>query len=574
MPSRSAHQKTSSQRFRKTRTVFALSLLLSMLLVLLSACGGDPKYQSQATQNKQAFEKELQHAHDIGVPDSYLTKINKQKDELGQTPAPVNFLGLNAPAVDQYYNNLATRYKQLTIQTQGVVPVATQQLQNQASKDLENWQRLLGQQNSKGLPVDTLKANYTASQAKLKTAKLPKDYNAIIAEANTGMKTLNMLGDTAEKLNSFKETIDLMADGKLDVTTYQQKYQTNKDAMGKAASPQDLQKINQQIDADYQQAATQFKEAIPMITQSKIKDLETRLDKLKQNKVETSNYQKELDELKSMQQNTKSVEQYNTFAKKASTLQNAMKFDLLKVDTKLLLNQYYNDVESYGKKETYHDPNDGQTYPLNFGYQQHGLGEDLERLYNEATTYEAMQNAYTEISNAIFHQQMSYEDFKDSTPFDKPHNADLKLMERYKVQNDVVIVVSFSQQALRVYQNGKVIYAVHITSGRPELPAVPGFWKPLLRDTNMVFKSPFPKGSPYWYEDTPINYGILYRDGGYFLHDSPWRLDYGPGTQFPHTDSGGAASASSGTHGCVNMPTEQMRWIYEHTDYNTPIIMY
>nr|BBH90017.1 hypothetical protein KTC_47680 [Thermosporothrix sp. COM3] len=570
----SASHRNQSSLVRTTRSVLTLLLLISALSVLLTACGSDSHYRAQAEQNKQAFEKELQHASDIGVPDTYLKSIQKQKDALNNTFAPLTLFSLNGQAVDQYYNNLATRYKQLTLQTQGVVPVATQQLQNQASKDLESWQRLLGQQNSKGLPVDTLKANYTASQEKLKTAKLPKDYNAIIAEANTGMKTLNMLGDTAEKLNSFKETIDLMADGKLDVTTYQQKYQTNKDAMGKAASPQDLQKINQQIDADYQQAATQFKSSIPIITQAKIKDLETRLDKLKQNKVETSSYQSQFDALKSMQQTTKTVDEYNAFAKKASALQDAMKFDLLKVDTKLLLDQYHREVEEYGKKYTYFNAPDGQTYALNFEYEQRGLGEDLDKAYNNATTYEEMQQAYTDISNGIFHQRMLGEDYSDKTPYNQPHETDRKLLERYKLQNDLVIVVSFVEQALRIYQNGKVIYAIPIVSGRTELPAVPGIWKPLLRDTNMVFKSPFPKGSPYWYEDTPINYGILYHDGGYFLHDSPWRLDYGPGKQFPHTDSGGAASASSGTHGCINMPTEQMRWIYEHTDYNTPIIMY
>ena len=45
---------------------------------------------------------------------------------------------------------------------------------------------------------------------------------------------------------------------------------------------------------------------------------------------------------------------------------------------------------------------------------------------------------------------------------------------------------------------------------------------------------------------------MLYDDGGYFIHDAPWRTVYGPG-----------ANVTSGTHGCVNVPLSTTALLYE-----------
>jgi lipoprotein-anchoring transpeptidase ErfK/SrfK len=107
------------------------------------------------------------------------------------------------------------------------------------------------------------------------------------------------------------------------------------------------------------------------------------------------------------------------------------------------------------------------------------------------------------------------------------------------------------------------------------MPSLPGVWPTLDRKSPTIFKSPDPPGSPFWYPDTPINYAILYHWGGYNVHDAWWRADYGPGTQFPHTDSGGDQTfAGNGSHGCINMQEDQAAWVYNHTDWNTTIMVY
>jgi lipoprotein-anchoring transpeptidase ErfK/SrfK len=128
---------------------------------------------------------------------------------------------------------------------------------------------------------------------------------------------------------------------------------------------------------------------------------------------------------------------------------------------------------------------------------------------------------------------------------------------------------------MRVYQNGKLIRAFHVTTGRVELPSVPGVWPVLDRESPTIFRSSEPRSSPYWYPDTPINYAILYHQGGYFVHDSWWRANYGVGTNFPHYDTGGDETfAGNGSHGCINLPEDQAAWVYNHTDWNTLIVVY
>ena len=128
---------------------------------------------------------------------------------------------------------------------------------------------------------------------------------------------------------------------------------------------------------------------------------------------------------------------------------------------------------------------------------------------------------------------------------------------------------------MRLYQNGKLVKSFLVTTGRVELPSLPGDWTVQNRQSPTVFKATEPKGSPYWYPDTPINYAILYHWGGYFVHDAWWRVNFGPGTQFPHYDVGGdEAFAGNGSHGCVNVQEQQAAWVYSHTDWNTQIVIY
>ena len=83
--------------------------------------------------------------------------------------------------------------------------------------------------------------------------------------------------------------------------------------------------------------------------------------------------------------------------------------------------------------------------------------------------------------------------------------------------------------------------------------------------------SPWPPGSPNYYEPTYINYALLFKTGGYFLHDAWWHVKFGPGGNVPHQLSDG--SWETGSHGCVGMPIPDARRLYDWTPIGTPVII-
>jgi lipoprotein-anchoring transpeptidase ErfK/SrfK len=90
----------------------------------------------------------------------------------------------------------------------------------------------------------------------------------------------------------------------------------------------------------------------------------------------------------------------------------------------------------------------------------------------------------------------------------------------------------------------------------------------------VIFKADVPPSDPSWYPNTPINYAMQYHSDGYYIHDSWWRVEYGPYTQFPHQDVTGDTGADLGTHGCVNMAKADAQWVYNFATLFTAIIIY
>ena len=125
-----------------------------------------------------------------------------------------------------------------------------------------------------------------------------------------------------------------------------------------------------------------------------------------------------------------------------------------------------------------------------------------------------------------------------------------------------VIVVSLATQSLTAYENNKVVATTVVATGRPALPTLTGTFHIKAKYTPYQFISPWPKSSPYWYASAWVKYAMLYEDGGYFIHDAPWRTVYGPG-----------ADLTNGTHGCVNVPLSTMSFLYKWASVGTTVIV-
>lgn len=124
--------------------------------------------------------------------------------------------------------------------------------------------------------------------------------------------------------------------------------------------------------------------------------------------------------------------------------------------------------------------------------------------------------------------------------------------------NGSYIEVSLDQQHLWLYKNGALVTETDIVSGLP----VDG------RETHrgawpIAYKaSPFTLSSDVYGYDTKVNYWMpfVYGQG---LHDASWQTAFG-----------GEVYKTKGSHGCVNLPPDQAKIIYETIDKGYPILLY
>jgi hypothetical protein len=241
----------------------------------------------------------------------------------------------------------------------------------------------------------------------------------------------------------------------------------------------------------------------------------------------------------------------------------------------MAVQQFQREVVKWGQAHLYSDSYDGKKYTYDSGYAQQGIGVFLSNDLADAQTTADYEAVIGEAQNDLFDLQMLEADYNDHTPYNMVHKTDKMLLDRYNLEGKSVLVVSLAEQVLRVYRQGKLVGAFYVTTGRPERPSLPGVWPVLDRESPIVFVSSDPPGSPFWFPNTPISYAINYHEGGFFFHDASWRVNFGPGTQFPHQDASGNTPYNfDGSHGCINLTTADAAWVYMNTSWSTEVLIY
>ncbi|MEO6891491.1 MAG: L,D-transpeptidase [Ktedonobacteraceae bacterium] len=251
-----------------------------------------------------------------------------------------------------------------------------------------------------------------------------------------------------------------------------------------------------------------------------------------------------------------------------------IKIPATKAEAQGLQQQLQQKATDWGKQHTYHDTSNNTTYPLGYEYGSGGIGGWVQGELSSAQTIADYQWSIDELYKSLTNFQAMTDNFGDKTPYNQPHKTDLQLLQHYGDMDRRVVVVSLEEQAMRVYDHGKLVKAFLVTTGRPDKPSLPGAWWVEGKKSPTVFKAGVPKSSPYYYPDTPIHYAMQYHSNGYFLHDSWWRVTYGPGTNYPHQDASGDPFSSQGSHGCVNISLANAAWLYNFVVVYTPVLMY
>ncbi len=545
-----------------------------LLMLLLSACNGDPQTRQQTDQGRAELATAIVHAQSIGVPPAMLSPIIAQQAQLQQTKAPLTLFS-DQPATD-YYHNIAQRYNMLTIQVKGLEAQATQQLDYKANLDLQTFGSLLSQRQTQGFTATKTFANQLKQEQNLMSqAQYPKNYAQISSTAENAIQALRLMGPAYTQLQSFQQVIQQLNASHLDTTALKQQSNNDVQLFRNATTPQDFSHLLDQINAQIQETTALSTQAIPYVGAAKLKQFSIDIDKMKQYGQDTGTYQKRLNADKSALAQARSLSDFLKLSSQIDSDVASIQLPLLQGQANYLLKQFHQQVTAWGNAHQYNDKYNGQSYNLDYEYDEQGIGSDADAAVQYAQTADDYQSAIDLLNDDTLLLHSMEAAYTDNTPWNQPHAIDTTLMKHFNDMSGQTIVVSLIEQSLRLYENGQLVKAFQITTGQFDKPSLPGAWNIFLRQSPTKFKSSEPKGSAFWYPDTNINFAMEYHDGGYYFHDSWWRDNYGPGTNFPHYDSGGDESfAGNGSHGCINMPENMAGWLYNNTAYGAAVLIY
>ncbi len=124
-----------------------------------------------------------------------------------------------------------------------------------------------------------------------------------------------------------------------------------------------------------------------------------------------------------------------------------------------------------------------------------------------------------------------------------------------------VMIVSLQAQEFWAYADGGLVINTYVTTGIAALPTPPGLHHIMAKYSPYRFVSPWGPGSPYYFDPLWSTYAMLWKDGGYFLHDASWRHVFGPGTQ------------ARGSHGCINLPPPIAGSVFYFAEVGTPLVV-
>jgi lipoprotein-anchoring transpeptidase ErfK/SrfK len=130
------------------------------------------------------------------------------------------------------------------------------------------------------------------------------------------------------------------------------------------------------------------------------------------------------------------------------------------------------------------------------------------------------------------------------------------------------IVVSRSQEKLTAYENGNPVLETAVTTGGTRTPTPLGMYHVLGKRQAFMMTSPWPKDDWRYYDPSWVNYALLFEGSGYFIHDAPWRHNFGPGSNSVFGTAGGDFT---GTHGCVNVPLQDEVRLFFWADAGTSV---
>ncbi len=114
------------------------------------------------------------------------------------------------------------------------------------------------------------------------------------------------------------------------------------------------------------------------------------------------------------------------------------------------------------------------------------------------------------------------------------------------------IDVNLTEQTLRLFENGREVFSSPVATGIPGAETPAGDYVVQYRMPRARFQGVYPDGRRYDVPDVPWVLAFL---DDYTIHAAPWRSTFG----------------QVGSNGCVTLPLEAAKFVYDWAQDGTPI---
>ena len=125
---------------------------------------------------------------------------------------------------------------------------------------------------------------------------------------------------------------------------------------------------------------------------------------------------------------------------------------------------------------------------------------------------------------------------------------------KLEVLPDMYVEVDISDQTVELYKDKNIILTTLCVTGKDSTPTRIGYFPIKYKTYDTYLKGPGYNSHVYYW--MPF-------DGGIGLHDAAWRSEFGGDIHF-----------NGGSHGCVNMPHDAAKTIYENVSTGTKVLVH
>lgn len=176
--------------------------------------------------------------------------------------------------------------------------------------------------------------------------------------------------------------------------------------------------------------------------------------------------------------------------------------------------------------------------------------------YSEPT-YTAIDNYDGDITNNVkvesnlnLKKEGTYE-IKYYVKDSSGNEAEDSIIINVQKKKNPYVIVSISKQTLEYYEYDKLVLSSKVVTGiHGKTPT--GNFRVLNKARNIILK-----GKDY---ESFVNYWIAFKGNSFGFHDASWRSNFG-----------GNIYQYNGSHGCVNMPYNKVKQLYNMISIGTPV---